>query len=360
MEPNRSNFLSRIGISARLYIVSAVLIASLTALAIVAWAALSQVDALAVRTSQTRVPQLMRVSEIELTITRVSLQLRHAMLVQTPEDLKATLDDIGAKRRHVEQVFDDYGKTVSTPAGHAAFAKLAPLTEDFWSVAAANVALVQAGQKDEAFAALVDKTIPARNRLLAALTIEKQRQNETLLQELSVVRDKVDGTRNEITALAAAIAVAMVLLSWTVARMLRRRVQASRDVAERVRDGDFTVPVVDPARDEFSPLLAALQAMQASLTGVVSTVRRNAESLASASSEIAQGNVDLSSRTEEQASALQQTAASMEQLSATVKQNADNARQADTLAKDASHVAERGGAVVAQVVETMRDLSDSS
>jgi methyl-accepting chemotaxis protein len=79
-----------------------------------------------------------------------------------------------------------------------------------------------------------------------------------------------------------------------------------------------------------------------------------------ASSEIAHGNNDLSQRTEEQASALQETAASMEELASTVKQNADNARQANQLALGASAVAVKGGEVVGQVVDTMKDINDSS
>jgi methyl-accepting chemotaxis protein len=89
-------------------------------------------------------------------------------------------------------------------------------------------------------------------------------------------------------------------------------------------------------------------------------VRGNAESVATASAQIAQGNADLSSRTEQQASALQQTAASMEQLGATVRQNADNAQQANQLALGASNVAVQGGEVVGQVVDTMKGINDSS
>ena len=50
----------------------------------------------------------------------------------------------------------------------------------------------------------------------------------------------------------------------------------------------------------------------------------------------------------------------MEQLSSTVKQNADNARQANQLALGASTVAIKGGEVVAQVVDTMKGINDSS
>jgi methyl-accepting chemotaxis protein len=50
----------------------------------------------------------------------------------------------------------------------------------------------------------------------------------------------------------------------------------------------------------------------------------------------------------------------MEELTSTVKQNADNAKQANQLAVAASDVAERGGAVVSQVVTTMADIDAAS
>jgi methyl-accepting chemotaxis protein len=82
--------------------------------------------------------------------------------------------------------------------------------------------------------------------------------------------------------------------------------------------------------------------------------------MASSTKEIANGNMDLSSRTESQASALEQTASSMEELTSTVKQNADNARQANQMALSASEVAIRGGSVVSEVVNTMGAINDSS
>ena len=92
----------------------------------------------------------------------------------------------------------------------------------------------------------------------------------------------------------------------------------------------------------------------------VSAVRTGASSIEIASAEIAQGNHDLSARTEQQASALEQTAASMEELSATVKQHADSAKQANQMAMNASAVAIKGGEVVALVVDTMKDINESS
>lgn len=130
--------------------------------------------------------------------------------------------------------------------------------------------------------------------------------------------------------------------------------------AEQISAGDLTQTLDVRGRDETAQMLQALQRMKAQFAKVVSNVRLNAESVATASAQIAQGNNDLSSRTEEQASALEETAASMEQLSSTVKQNADNAKRANQLALGASTVAIRGGEAVDQVVTTMKGINDSS
>ncbi len=131
-------------------------------------------------------------------------------------------------------------------------------------------------------------------------------------------------------------------------------------VASAVASGDLTSPIQVRGSNEIWRLMQTLADMQRQLVDVVSKVRQGAHGVADASVEIAQGNSDLSARTEQQASALEETAASMEQLNSTVQQNADNALQANQLAHSASTVAVKGGELVAQVVQTMRGINDSS
>ena len=164
----------------------------------------------------------------------------------------------------------------------------------------------------------------------------------------------------------ACMALALLLgtvIAYFIARSLRTELggepSAAADLARSVAQGDLSMHVALRPGDSTS-LMAHLKAMQGSLSSVVTEVRQNSESVATASAQIAQGNNDLSQRTEQQASALEETAASMEQLSSTVKQNADNARQANQLALGASTVAIQGGDVVGQVVETMKGINDSS
>jgi len=131
------------------------------------------------------------------------------------------------------------------------------------------------------------------------------------------------------------------------------------NLAKSVAEGDLSQAIALTSGDTHS-LMAQLKEMQLSLAKVVGNVRMSAEGVATASVQIAQGNSDLSGRTQQQASALEQIAASMEELEATVKQNAESARQANQLALSASGVAIRGGEVVAQVVQTMKGINESS
>ncbi|HSV54750.1 MAG TPA: methyl-accepting chemotaxis protein [Burkholderiaceae bacterium] len=149
---------------------------------------------------------------------------------------------------------------------------------------------------------------------------------------------------------------ASILFSRTVVRPLAHAVSMSQAVA----GGDLTAVQETRGSSEIAQLFQALYAMQNSLSSVVSNVRTSAEGVASASAEIALGNNDLSARTEQQASALEETAASMEELSSTVRLNADNAKEGNKLATSASTVARQGGEVVAEVVDTMKGINDSS
>ena len=100
--------------------------------------------------------------------------------------------------------------------------------------------------------------------------------------------------------------------------------------------------------------------MRASFHEIAAQVREGTDAMATASGQIAAGNLDLSSRTEMQASSIEETASSLEELTSTVRQNADNARQAATLAGSASDVAKKGGVVVAEVVDTMGAIDAAS
>ncbi|WP_411705551.1 methyl-accepting chemotaxis protein [Edaphovirga cremea] len=158
-----------------------------------------------------------------------------------------------------------------------------------------------------------------------------------------------------------ALVVLMIICAWMgIQHILIRPLKVLIDHIKYIASGDLTHPIVVESRNEMGQLAASLHHMQTELIATVSGVRHGADAIYSGASEISAGNNDLSSRTEQQASSLEETAASMEQLTATVKQNAENARQASQLALSASETAQKGGKVVANVVQTMHEIAGSS
>ena len=207
---------------------------------------------------------------------------------------------------------------------------LIPLKADVASVDAALATFADATEKD--LVRMVeddDQAARTKNRIVMVVSVL------TLLLLGFVIRQMVNGF--------------IAPISWAV------------HTAKRVASGDLSHSVqVHQRYDEIGDLQHALSDMNDSLIAVVTRVRTGSDLIATASQEIAAGNLNLSERTEQQASSLEETASSMEQLTSTVKQNAENARRADQLAQSASAVAVKGGEVVAQVVDTMGSINTSS
>jgi len=139
-----------------------------------------------------------------------------------------------------------------------------------------------------------------------------------------------------------------------------RGIDAVSTTLTALAKGDLTCGMQGDFEGRFAQMQTAANTTVENLSGIVSGIKTAVEAISLAAQEIAAGNQDLSQRTEEQAASLEETASSMEELTATVRQNAENAKQASQLAAGARDVASSGGAVVAQVVQTMAAISTSS
>jgi len=166
---------------------------------------------------------------------------------------------------------------------------------------------------------------------------------------------------SKLTVAAIVIGILLMIGSGVlIMRAIMRPLSQALEHFDEMAAGNLAQHIHVERHDEMGMLLKGLDKMQQQLAGTVRRVREGSGAIASASSQIAAGNLDLSSRTEQQAASLEETAASLEELTGTVRQNADNARQANQLAVSASDVAQQGGQIVSQVVETMGVINSSS
>jgi methyl-accepting chemotaxis protein-1 (serine sensor receptor) len=166
-----------------------------------------------------------------------------------------------------------------------------------------------------------------------------------------------------VAGLAIAVLLALVVsgtVGWITVNMITRRLQRATEVSRVVASGDLTATIHPGRPDELGQLLASLAHMNDSLVGIVERVRRSADSVMSASTQIAAGTSDLSARTESQASSLEETAASIEEMTASVSHTSSNAGEASRVAVSAAGIAQRGGAEVDEVVRVMAGIRESS
>jgi len=220
--------------------------------------------------------------------------------------------------------------------------------------------LYSAGQVEEA----ADWRAKNTNKFGAATVkafkdlIELQKKNaDAEVAALLAANDRYRTVLICVVLLALAISAFM---GYRVVRSVVVPVRVALRLAETVSRGDLTGNIQVRSKDEIGQLMQALKNMNESLVRIVSEVRSGTDTIATASGEIAAGNLHLSQRTEDQAGSLQHSASSMGELTSTVRQNADNARQANQLAQAASGVAVKGGEVIGQVVSTMDAINESS
>jgi methyl-accepting chemotaxis protein len=250
-----------------------------------------------------------------------------------------------------EQITDDKDRALLA-ADRAALAQYDELRAKV--IAASN-----ADQPEEARNLLLTNTAAA-NAISNAIGKHRQYNMDIGMKSAQDAASTLKNAKILAIAISVLIIIAIAAMGLMLARKIVGALNEAVTIAQTVAAGDLTKQIEVKSGDETGKLLQALKDMSESLVRIVREVRSGTDTIATASGEIASGNLDLSSRTEQQASALEETASSMEELTGTVKQNADNARQANGLAETASDVAVKGGAVVSQVVDTMSSINESA
>ena len=320
-------------------------------------------EATKVNNVETRLAQTM-----DLTVTERALALRNLILLKEEKEIQIEVARIAAQEKKYAAAQQKLGEMFAKREGTSSEEKSlleqirtqSGLAAPFIQRAAA-LALEQ--KQDDAYKLLRYEFRPVQKRwweLLRTLIAVEEKQNSEASSMAEAAYSQARLVMLSIGSLALLTSLlAAVLITRSVTRQLGCEPDEAAAIAGQIASGNLAVPIHTRAGDTHS-LLHAMQSMRDSLAQIVQQVHASTETIATAAGQIAMGNLDLSSRTEQQASTLEQTASSMEELTSTVRINTDHARQANGLAESASDVATKGGAVVAQVVDTMAAIDVSA
>ena len=294
-----------------------------------------------------------------------AIAARNMVLTNDPQELARERDRAVAAHGRVQKAHEALKRRIDADPDvsadeRQAYQRLADIEARYAPVALRVVDQASKGQNQVAIQDMNQNCHPLLDQLAAA----SQAYHDLSGQHAHDVVAQADRmARGEMMALAGVAGVSVLmalLLAWrmpgTVINPIEQAIEAARSVAQ----GDLRRHIACDRNDEAGQLLQALQSMTGSLTHIVSRVREASESIHTGSSQIAQGNQDLSNRTELQAANLEETSATMSEMADAAQGSAQTAEEATRIADDARQAARRGGAVVDQVVSTMADITDSS
>ncbi|CAM3622512.1 methyl-accepting chemotaxis protein [Castellaniella denitrificans] len=286
-----------------------------------------------------------------------TLALTH---IPDPAAREAIQAKMATTSKHITSLQDQIGTLLQTAEGRALYEKVLEARKNYTGQRKTAIEDQKKGDADKAnkfFLQDMPGLIAAYQDSIDALYTFQQERERQLFAE-----SQQAGQRTQVlVTLAAILALACgILLAWRISRSITQPLRQAMALADAVARRELDHDVTPQGKDELTALEHNLHDMMVSLQQTVLDVRTGADSIASASSQITAGNLDLSSRTEEQASSLAETAATMEEITATVRQNADNAQQANTLAASAAKTATDGGAIVAELVSTMGEINAKS
>lgn len=359
-------FLSRMTVATRLYAGFGLILAILVVVTGIAMVKVERIDR-ALRSNSEEHVQVQRYAiNFRGSAHDRSIAVRDVVLSSTPAEREKEIATIESLASFYAQSAEPLEKLIARPGAEPDLAQLYAdirgIEKQAVSVTQAIIEQAKAGNlaaRETLWSQakpLYVQWLAAINKLIDFEEARIQKANQTALDEAG----------GFLGVMFAALVLALLLsaaVAWVVARSIVRQLGAEpstlAEVARHVAQGDLS-PVRAAERAQPGSVLASLGAMQSSLASVVGKVRQAANAVSSGSQEIAAGNAGLLQRTEAQAADVQQAASSIEQMTASVRNNADSARQATQLAFAASGAAGKGGAVVAQVVSTMDEITASS
>jgi methyl-accepting chemotaxis protein len=352
--------LQKMGIATKLSVAFGVLVLVTIALALFAISRVHDIGAALANAEQFRATQLDPLYEVREALDQTGIAARNAYIFKDDAQAERELDLVD---RHAETYRAALQRLDSVLANDLQYRKVREELDTMARELQRPRAFRKAGDMEGYGAFLVNECSPLRRRIVAdidALLKSMQAGSAKASQEAQATAVSAGTTIGMLAALCALLAAGVgVGLGRHLLGQLGGEPVYAAGVAQAIARGELQDPV-DVQRAAPSSLLAAMSGMRDSLSSIVGKVRSGTDAIATASAEIAAGNVDLSQRTENQAAELARVAGSMKQLLGSVRKNADYAHEASKLAEDAATVSRRGGATVDDVVATMTLIHQSS
>ncbi len=238
----------------------------------------------------------------------------------------------------------------------------------------ANLDMTGVDTSREAFVAVIEKQVMVDSPTgeVAALLSVANAAIDNQLKLSKQVADRLDEqlaarvqrltyeTRRNMALAAGSFSVALYLMLCFY-RVTKGGLSLISSHLQELAEGDLRRRPVDPlGKDEQGMLILDMHKVYDSFYDLIRSVRHGARELAGTSAEVSRASFDLSQRTEDAASNLGVQASAVQQINDQINQSTARTQEAAHMAGANAEVAEQGGKIIENVVDTMKAIRTSS
>jgi methyl-accepting chemotaxis protein len=320
--------------------------------AVTALTAIARLDSNIASLTETRLPQIKWVADINQAIASSALHIDQAAMAGDQETARAELAPLAVNQKNAGETIERLKSSLVNDKEKALFQAVVAKRTPYTATRNQAVALIREGKRGAALK-LLAQLRPLRDSYQGALLELQSHVQRRANLEGAETQQSARTARNAIVAIMAlATGLAALVAFWIIAS-ISRPLRAAVQTADRIAERDLTVEVQGVDRTETGRLMAALGNMVENLRGIVSQTTGISASIASSSTQLHRTAERIASGAEQVACQTQTVATASEEMSATSNDIAQNCHAAARSAQQATQAAESGAQVVAQTVQIM-------
>ncbi|HOM02430.1 MAG TPA: methyl-accepting chemotaxis protein [Acetivibrio sp.] len=338
-------------------------------------------------------------AEAALQFQRMRFNGARMLLFDDSAKQSESIEKIEDHIANVEKYLSLYDAGITDETDRQLFEDLKPKWEKYKSAITKEIELVRSGRLDEAKTILLGDMANAGDTLRDAL--------ETLMEfNTTAAEEKVDENKQiastastlMLVVIFAGIIIAVVLGVF-ISRIISKPISQMVEAADRLAIGDVDVEVRAQTKDEIGKLAESFRKMienireqayivekiaagdmtvdvkvksDKDLLGkklkemvetnneVLSNINEVSVQVAAGAKQVSDSSMQLSQGATEQASSIEELTASLEQVATQTQISAKNANQANELAEVAKSNAEQGNKQMAEMLNAMEEINNSS
>ena len=213
-----------------------------------------------------------------------------------PETQKFFEEGIARASERVSNTQEQIGRLLVDPRAKELFAKALENRAIYQGHRKAAFDAKARGDIDQANTIIAQQFIPAGDNYVGSISALAERQKSAIDEIGNSIQKRSEGAVVTILVVSLTSIVVALALGWLITRSLLSQLGGepgyAAAITDRIAAGDLTVNVALRAGDR-SSLLFSIASMRDRLAAIVGEVRNTTDAVATASNEIASGNMDL-------------------------------------------------------------------